>query len=186
MATDRIAAKQEAQVYAQVLLDAAKTEDKVFQLTGQFEDFLSVLRGSIDLHTALTDNAISPEERMNIVKGIFTNMDAALLGVLNVVFERNDTDKLARICEDYTALAEEELSASIIDVTTVIELDDNLRDQIKTKYSAQLGRGVLLREHIDKGLIGGIVLNMHGKRIDASVAGQLERARVTLSSTGGK
>jgi F-type H+-transporting ATPase subunit delta len=63
----------------------------------------------------------------------------------------------------------------------VVELDDGLRDGIRKKYSAQFGKGVLLREHTDPSLVGGIVLSAHGRRIDASVASQLESARVVLS-----
>ena len=46
----------------------------------------------------------------------------------------------------------------------------------------------MLREHIDKSLLGGILMSANGKRIDASVLSQLESARnvLKLSTDGGE
>ena len=73
-------------------------------------------------------------------------------------------------------------------MTTVVELDDALRQTIKSKYAAQFGKDVMLREHVDPSILGGIVLSARGKKIDASVSAQLEQVRVALSSvkTGGE
>ena len=53
---------------------------------------------------------------------------------------------------------------------------------------ADLGTNVVLREHIDKSLLGGILMSANGKRIDASVLSQLESARnvLKLSTDGGE
>ena len=51
----------------------------------------------------------------------------------------------------------------------VVELDDHLREVITKKAEADLGTNVVLREHIDKSLLGGILMSANGKRIDASV-----------------
>ena len=72
---------------------------------------------------------------------------------------------------------------SIVDVTTVVELNDHLREVIVKKAEADLGTKVVLRERIDKSLLGGILMSVGGKRIDASVATMLDSARTTLKQT---
>ena len=69
-----------------------------------------------------------------------------------------------------------------------LELDDRLREVITKKAEADLGTNVVLREHIDKSLLGGILMSANGKRIDASVLSQLESARnvLKLSTDGGE
>ena len=71
---------------------------------------------------------------------------------------------------------------------TAVELDDHLREVITKKAEADLGTNVVLREHIDKSLLGGILMSANGKRIDASVLSQLESARnvLKLSTDGGE
>jgi F-type H+-transporting ATPase subunit delta len=182
MPTDRNLLIKEAAVYAEVLLDAAKGEGIVFEVSGQLELLLSGTRASIELRTTLADEGIAAQARTAIVTEIFSGVSEIVLKVVNVMFERNDFALLARVSEKYLELAEAELNAIFVDVTTVIALDDQLRQGIKAKYSAQLGKDILLFEHIDPSIVGGIVLSTHGRRIDASVISQLENARNVLST----
>jgi F-type H+-transporting ATPase subunit delta len=140
------------------------------------------VRGNIELRNTLCDRAIPVASRQAICAEIFAGLDAALLAVLSVIVERNDIMLVSRIAEAYLEQAEQALGAIIIDVTTAVPLDDALRAGIKEKYAAQLASDVILREHVDKSIVGGIVLSTHGRRIDASVVSQLENARVTLST----
>jgi F-type H+-transporting ATPase subunit delta len=182
MPTDRTLIRRTSAVYAEVLLQAARDEGTIFEVSGQLEQVLGVIRGNVELRNTLTDRTLPADARSGIAREIFASFDAALLEVLGVMIERGDVLLLSRVSELYIDLAEQELDSIIIDVTTVVELDDALRDSIQKKYSAQLGKGVLLREHIDPALVGGIVLSAHGRRIDASVSSQLENARVVLST----
>ena len=63
-----------------------------------------------------------------------------------------------------------------------------VREQVKDKLVADLGKDVVLREKVDPAIIGGIVMSSGGLRIDASIASQLENARCVLSAahTGGE
>lgn len=175
--------RAKATVYAEILLEAAKASNSVFAVDGEFNELVSIVRGSIELRNALVDTALPEEAKKNIVAEVFTGYAPELLSTLNVMVERGDIRLLPRAYEVYTNLAEKALDAVIIDVATVVPLDDDLRQQIITKYSQQFGTGVLLREHLDPSIVGGIVLSAHGKRIDASVVSQLESARHVLSKS---
>jgi len=183
MKTSLIQTRAKAAVYAEVLLDATKAADNLFEVASEFDELVAAVRGSIELRKALTDTAIPAEAKKGLVAEIFRGFAPELLATFNVMVDREDLSLLPRVRETYVALAEDALDAVFIDVTTVVPLDDALRQQIITKYSAQLGRGVLLREQVDSSLIGGIVLSAHGKRIDASVSSQLESARHVLSKS---
>ena len=182
MPTDRALVQKESVTYATVLLEAAKASDVVFELGGQLEQVLKTVRGSIDLRTTLSDHTIDPSIRCAIVEEVFVGYDPALLSAVRVMVERDDVALLSKVNEAYINLAEEALGAVIIDVITVVKLDDALRTKIRTKYAAAFNKEVLLREHVDPSIIGGIVLSTHGRRIDASVISQLETARVVLST----
>ena len=188
MPKDRTLIKREVTTYAEVLLDAAKAAGNALEVGGQLEEARGVIIEHPNLREALDDEALGNEARANIVKEVFKDYDPALVNTLAVMADRREMDLLHRVINEFNELAEEALNVVIIDVTTVVELDDNLREAIKSKYSAQFGKDVMLREHIDPSIIGGIVLGAHGKRVDASVSTQLEQTRVALSSvqTGGE
>ena len=183
MRTSLIQTRAMATVYAEVLLEATKASGNVFEVASEFDELVAAVRGSIELRRALTDKAIPAQAKKGLVDEIFEGFAPELLATFNVMVDREELSMLPRVRETYVTMAEDALNAVFIDVTTVVPLDEDLRQQIITKYSVQLGRGVLLREHIDSSLIGGIVLTTHGKRIDASVSSQLESARHVLSKS---
>jgi F-type H+-transporting ATPase subunit delta len=188
MPIDRMFIKQETTVYAQVLLDAAMQQGLAFEVSTQLAEVAGVINSSIELRSTLNDRLVDANVRKSILNEVFQGFNESLLSVLGVMVERNNLALLRRVVECYTDLAEEALGAVFIDVTTVVPLDDQIRDDIKQKYSTQFAKDVLLREHIDASILGGIVISTHGMRIDASVVSQLENARNVLStvSSGGE
>ena len=182
MPNDRMLIKREVSTYAHVLLEASQATGNTFEVAGQLEQLQATLRSHPGLKETLADDSLPMEGRASIINEVFTGFDAALLQVFCVMVERKELSLLHRVVEEYGQLAEEALGAVIIDVTTVVELDDELREAIKNKFAAQFGAQVMLREHIDPSILGGIILGAHGKRIDASVSARLEQTRAALSS----
>lgn len=186
MPTDRNLIKKEIATYANVLLEAAKAQGNVFTVDAQINEALTVIRGHMDLHDALADMTLSGETRASIVRDVFASFDESLVTMLAVMAQRGEIHQLARVCEAFDLAAEEATGTVVVDVTTVVALTDELRETIKKKLATQYGgREISLREHIDKSIVGGIVMGAHGKRIDASVFSQLENARVVLSTVPG-
>jgi F-type H+-transporting ATPase subunit delta len=112
----------------------------------------------------------------------------AIDGALAVMVEQENFDLLLAVVEAYDRVAEERRNTVVADVTTAIPLTESLRQSISDKLSADMGRAVVLREKVDPGIIGGIVIDAAGRRIDASIVSQLENARAVLSTnalTGG-
>ena len=69
---------------------------------------------------------------------------------------------------------------NVVDVTTVVDLDDNLRTVIKNKIKNDLGRDCVLVEHKDPSILGGIVMSTMGNYIDASLRSQFDQARIVM------
>ncbi len=186
MPTNRLLEKEKSATYASVLFEAvheAGGQDEVLEVRDQVEQILSVMRTNIDLSSALQESAYTPEQRASLVRGVFADCNPILTDVLSVMAERNEVSLLPRARERYEEQLEEKLNINVVEVTTVVELDDHLREVIKSKAEADLGTNVVLRERIDKSLLGGILMSAGGKRIDASVVSQLGNARNVLKQS---
>ena len=165
MPTNRHVQKEKVATYASVLLDAALAaggQDAVLEVRDQAERIIRIMRSNMDLSSSLQDSSYTPEQ--------------------------GDFALLSRVWESYGEQVERKLNVTVVDVTTVVPLDDHLREVITKKSEADLGTKVVLRESIDKSLIGGILMSANGKRIDASMTSQLEAARNVLkhSTDGGE
>ena len=172
--------------YATVLLDSvyeAGGQDAVLEVRDQFESVVKIMRSNMDLAGALSDSSYSAEQRAQIARGTFASCNTALAEVLAVMADRNEISLINRVYTQFIEQLESKLKVSIVDVTTVVELDDHLREVITKKAESDLGTNVVLRERIDKSLLGGILMSAGGKRIDASVATILDSACTTLKQT---
>lgn len=183
MPKNRLLAKREVATYAQVLLDAVSAKGAAIEASGQLGEIQNVILTHPGLRDCLSDGSFDPQARENILTEVFQGFDPDVIKVICVMCERRDFDMFHRFVEEFNLLAEDSLNVVFIDVTTVVELDDALRETIKNKFAAQFGKDIALREHVDPSILGGIVLSAHGKRIDASVATQLDRVREALSTT---
>lgn len=191
MPTSRHVLREKVAAYASALLDGAYEaggQDAVLEVRDQAERILRIARSNMDLSDALEDSSYTPEQRGQLVRNLFASSNPVLVDVLAVMAEREDFALLSRVWASYGEQLERKLNVTVVDVTTVVELDDHLREVITKKAEADLGTNVVLREHIDKSLLGGILMSANGKRIDASVLSQLESARnvLKLSTDGGE
>ena len=180
MPNNRLLAKEEVATYSGMLLDAALEQggaERVLEVREQLDFVLRTYRGNADLREALGNPAYSPEQRHTLAVNVFDGIDPLAVSVIAVMAERGDLDKLSSTVNAYR---NEKLGVAVVDVTTVVALDDHLREVITEKLSADLGKKVVLREHIDASILGGIIMSTNGKRIDASVASELEHARIVL------
>ena len=183
MPTNRQLTKEMVDAYASVLLDAAYDaggDRTVLEIRDELEDIVRIMRSNMDLSEALQDSAYTPEQRNELARTVFAQADPVLVDVLAVMAERGDIALLSRVWASYCKSLERKLDVTVVDVSTVVALDDHLREVIVKKIEADLGTKVELRERIDPSLVGGIVMSANGKRIDASVFTQLEGARVAL------
>lgn len=186
MPTNRLVIKETVDTYAQVLLDAANAaggQEAVLEVRDQLEVVTKALRSNIDLQVALAEKAYTPEQREELVRNVFTGMHPALVDVLLVMSERDDLELANRVYAAFDGLIEEKLGVVVVDVTTAVPLDDALRETISNKAVQDLGKKVVLRERVDKSILGGIIMSASGRRIDASIATQLDTARTVLKTT---
>ncbi len=191
MASNRLAEKKKVATYAAVLMEGAQQaggRDAVLEVRNQLDDVTKIVRSNMELQNALTEASYAPEQRNALARSVFADCNAALVDVLAVMAERGDMACLSRVFATVEDLLRENLNLNVVEVTTAVPLDDELRQTISNKLAADLGTDVVLRETVDKSILGGIIMSANGKRIDASVTSQLDHARNVLkqSTDGGE
>ena len=169
--------------YANAAIDGANAaggKEAVVEIRNQMLEILGFMASNIDLRLACDDEGYTPEEREGIVKAVFGSYNDILVSLLCVMAARRDMDKLRGVYHKYEELIESKLNFNVVDVTTVVELDDNLRTVIKNKIKNDLGRDCVLVEHKDPSILGGIVMSTMGNYIDASLRSQFVQARIVM------
>ena len=183
MPTNRLVIKEQIATYTSLLFEALKNDggsEGVLRACNEAKQIVAAIRGNADLDAALNDPGFMPEQKAELARNVFAQASPALVSVIALMAERGEIDYLARVADGIEERMGDELGIVVVDVTTAVELDDHLRDLIKKKAGSEMGKTVMLNEHVDKSILGGIIMSTKDERIDASLLTQVEKTREAL------
>src|SRR3954453_13375332 len=144
-------------VYARSLFDVAKDQDKLDEIKEELGAFSDVLSDSRDLSLFLFSPYFSTEEKKDGLEKVVEDGDETFTNFLGLLLENPRMPAVHRIRREYEAMWSEEHKLLPVDVTTAIELDDDVVERIGDRVGEQTGRKIELNAHVDPDILGGIV-----------------------------
>ena len=135
-----------------------------------------------ELRAVLRNPELAPETKADIVVEIIGEADPLLRNFLRLVAEKGRIGEIADIDRELDRLMAVEEGRLDVELTTAYELSDGEADEIVRQIEQTSGRRVEASRKVDPELIGGIVLQVGSRRVDASVRGRLERLRHELTT----
>lgn len=99
---------------------------------------------------------------------------------VSVLLSRNDIGLLPDVIEQFRRLAVRGPKAQIVRVTSAVPLTDEEKRALTEKLVAQFGENLEFEYREDPSILGGLVVRVGDRVIDASVAGKLKALRETL------
>jgi F-type H+-transporting ATPase subunit delta len=169
------------QVYSRALFESAKDHDVLDEIHDQLGIWADALGENKDLQTFFFSPRFSTTEKKDAIRRIIDGGDERFLNFLELLAERHRLPVTFRIRRAFDELWREENKLLSVEVTTAVELEKSLVDSIGKRIEDQTGRRIELTSHIDPDIIGGLVLRVGNKILDASVQGRLQRLRRQLT-----
>ena len=119
----------------------------------------------------------SSEEKRDGVKKIVSDADERFVNFLELLAERHRMPALFRIKREFDALWADEHKLLPVTVTSAIELDESLVDEIGKRIEEQTDRQVELSSNVDPEVLGGLKVQVGNMVLDGTVRNRLERLR---------
>jgi F-type H+-transporting ATPase subunit delta len=166
-----------AEVYSRALFQAAMENevlDRVHDELGQFADALDEDR---NLQVFLFSPYFSSEEKKDGVRRIVSDADERLVNFLELLAERHRMPVLFRVRRSFDAMWAEENRLLPVTVTSAVELDQGLVEDIGRRIGEQTRRRVELSSSVDPDVLGGLKVQVGNMVLDATVRNRLEQLR---------
>jgi ATP synthase F1 delta subunit len=171
-----------ADVYAASLLQLAKEKGEQDEVAAEFRDLIDYLKEHPDFDTFMTSATIDDDPRRDTLEKIFRGrMNDLLLNLLQVLNNRRRLDLVHAVYRAVELRIEEEHHQQEVMVETAAPLPDDLRARLKEALTQRMGKEALLIETVRPELIGGVVLHVKDKRLDASLVTKLRLVRQRLT-----
>jgi len=159
--------------YARSLFVAAKEAGSVAAVRTDLGDFVEATRQVPELGELLRNPQLDRRAKGAAVEAVAGGGDPLVLNLLRLLVEKGRGGEVAQVAEEFERMAAAEEGELAVALTTAYELSDDEARAIVGQIEQRSGRRVEATRAVDPGLIGGMVLQVGSRRVDASVRGRL-------------
>jgi F-type H+-transporting ATPase subunit delta len=170
-----------ATVYARSLFEVAKEQDKLDEIREQLGQVADALDADRELQIFFFSPYFSTEEKQDGLRKVIDGAEPAVLNFLELLVENHRTPALFRIRREYDQLWEHENKLLPVEITSAVELDDEIARRIGDEIGEQTGQRVELTKTVDPDIIGGLVLRVGNSILDASIRNRLDNLRKNVA-----
>ena len=166
--------------YAKSLVEVASEKNCIQSVQSDILAILNVFEHT-ELSKTLASLAVPREEKATLVRLLQESSSVYLNNFLEVILQNEREVYLQAILRGALVEIGRITNEYDIVVTTAVSLSDEqktrIRETVARKFDVKAGR---LIAKIDQSIIGGFVINVNNKVIDASIRRQLQQVKMNL------
>jgi F-type H+-transporting ATPase subunit delta len=162
-------------LYAKALLDLAEEQGSADELLDELTDLARYLEGQPELLDLFGSPLTEGADRARTLEKAFRGRASDLLvDALQVINRKGRLGSLRAIAEAYRQELRDRRGQVDVHVRTAVPLTEGLRARLTESLAQFTGRQPALIEKVDPSVIGGLVVEVAGTKIDTSVASRLK------------
>lgn len=169
--------------YAQALLDLAIEQKSLERVKQDVEAFLSVLKGHSELRALLVNPIVNHEKKTAILHAIFgEQFHPIVLGFFRLMVSKGRADVLYATAQRFVDVYNTYKKIVIAKVVSATALSAESSKAITHLIAEATGSEVVLEHSVNPDLLGGFLVTVDDKQIDATLLGRLNRLERTFLS----
>jgi F-type H+-transporting ATPase subunit delta len=168
--------------YARSLFEAAKEQNRLERVQEELADFVGAVEQVPELRSVLESPELDPRAKAALLEQVLGDADELVRNFLLLLAEKGRSGQVAEIAREFEALVAREQGILDVELTTAVELSTEDFDQLVDRIGKASGREVRASRTVDPALVGGLVLEVGSRRLDASIRGRLDRLRQELTT----
>ena len=172
-----------ARPYARAIMDAAGSPAKANELRGELMRFATALRASDELRGFYASPAVDETAKLAVTKKLANKMKASELAerTLDVLVRHHRINDIEAILSALAAYVNKALGVAVAEVRSAKNLSPDEIGELADTLSKRVGKKVELDIRTDPKLLGGFVVKIGSEIWDASVSGNINKFRESLT-----
>jgi len=168
--------------YARSLFEAAVEQNRLDRVQEELADFAAMVEEVPELRALLENPEIDARAKRALLEQLLADADELVRNFLLLVAEKGRSGEIVEIAREFEVLVAEATGILDVELTTAVELSQQEFDALVQRIGKASGRDVRASRAVDPDLVGGLVLQIGSRRLDASIRGRLERLRHQLTT----
>jgi F-type H+-transporting ATPase subunit delta len=172
-------------IYARSLLELANERNSAQEVGEEMKAIGQLMAENPHFKEMLANPSIGQTQRIDLIDKLFKGRASELVyNLIRIANSKGRAAILGEIASTYLKLLDEQLGNVDVQVTTARELDGGQEEAIRQRIGQVLGKNPILHTHVNDAIIGGVVVRVGDKVMDASVKTQLKSMREKLLTSG--
>ena len=173
---------QVASRYAKSLIDLAEEQNSLEAIKADIESFVSVMHQNSQLQAVLRNPIVGIDKKTAILNQLFgSSFHKVIMAFFKIVVAKGRSEVLYATAKEF--LSEYNRRKDIIHavVTSAAPLSEDQKSKISALVIESTKAQVVLETRIDPDLIGGFVLKVGDRQVDASISSSLNKLKNEFS-----
>jgi F-type H+-transporting ATPase subunit delta len=171
-----------ARVYADALFEAAQDKDKLDEIHSELGQFADSMNESHDMRVFFFSPYFSSDDKRKAIQETVSGESDEFRNFLELLAEKHRMPAIFAIRRRFDELWAEANKRLEVTLTSAIELDQSVVDEVGRAVEKQTNRTIDLEANVDPEILGGIVLRVGNRVLDASLRSKLEKLRKEVAS----
>jgi F-type H+-transporting ATPase subunit delta len=168
--------------YASALFDLARDEHQIESVSRSLDTIKAALADSPDFKGLTTSPLINRDEAAKAIAPIADalGVDPLTRRFLGVLANNGRLSQLDAVIRTFARLAAEHRGETTAEVTSAFPLNDDQVAALKANLKARGGTDVAIDAKVDPSILGGIVVRLGSRMIDASIKTKLNNLALAM------
>ncbi|MGJ1204048.1 ATP synthase F1 subunit delta [Sphingobacterium lactis] len=171
--------------YAKSLIDLSKEHNNLDEVKADMEDVIAVIKSNTELQAVLNNPIIKTEKKLAILKALFQDkVKPEILDFFCIMVNKGRAEIVYPTAVEFIREYNEVKGIVHAVVTSAAPLSETSLSALKQEIANQINATVQLTNKVDKSLIGGFVVKVGDRQIDASILGKLNKLERHFENQG--
>jgi len=168
--------------YAAAIYDLALENKSVDVVLKDLEALKKIIKENKELNLLVKSPLIASNDKLEILLKLIKKQPTNELTntFLKVISKNKRFASLSSIISQFININAQKRGDVLADITSADELSDKQKDDIKDHLRTILGDKLTLDFKVDKKIIGGLIVKVGSKMIDASLVNKINKLKIAM------
>ncbi len=163
--------------YAYALFETAEGFKMVEEIFNDLHNFINFWDDKLCLKEFLSQTYIGEDERFEVITLLSKELsfNKYFINFLCLLIEQERMEYLPKIFDEYSALRDNFLNISRVNVVSAKKIEPEEKSKIKNIIEKSLNKTVVISAEVDEKIIGGYIINIDNVLYDSSIKTRLDK-----------
>lgn len=166
--------------YAKSLLDLSTEKNNVDSVNEDMEMIASTVSENRDLELLLQSPIVKSDKKQAILDTVFPNVSDVTKAFISIIVSKGRENILGVIAEKFVQQYKTQKGIIVAELKSAIKLDDTLKAKILSLVNPS-NKEIEVVEKIDESVLGGFIVRVDDKQVDASIASRIAELKLEFS-----